>query len=73
MTKEDKQILDKIKGNINENLWALKIEIRTLERAKLSANDSKLLEIEKRIMGSKNLSAFFENELIVIEDYLKEI
>ena len=58
---------------IQKNIWNLQVEIRLLERGKISAGQSKLLEIEKAIGELKRQIDYFEKKQEVFKDFYKEL
>lgn len=69
----EKEFLEKQIELCQNNIWNLKIEIRLLDRGKLSAGQSKLLTIEKAIGDQKNQIDYFEKRQEVLKDRCKEI
>ncbi len=69
----EKEFLEKQIETAQRNIWNIEIEIRLLERAKLSVGQSKLVEIENAISGNKNLVDNWEKRQEVLKDRYKEL
>lgn len=68
----EKTYLEEELKTSQKNIWFLGIENRLLERGKLSAGQSKSLDIETAIIQNKNRIDYFEKRIEVIKDIYKE-
>jgi hypothetical protein len=73
-TKEQKLILlNKFEEQMKAQMVLNEIDIRYFERAKLTAREGQLLQIENQITTLKPLKEQYEIKLRVIEDMKKEL
>lgn len=68
---EKEYLLSEIETS-QKNIFFCQIENRLLERGKLSAGQSKSLDIETAIIQNKNRIDYFEKRIEVIKDIYKE-
>jgi len=71
MEKVKRDFLLKIQKRLQENIWDLEVDMRFLERQKIS-RPNRLEEIQNAINNAKTQKEIFREKIELIDDILKE-
>ena len=72
MDKIKQQFLEDHKSDIQKGIWGLELDIRHLERQKITARDKELTSIDDVIRDSKARVKSYQSRRDLIDDVIKE-